>query len=539
MTSSAIKTATNPNTGERLEFNNGKWVPIKTATNPKTGERLYNIGGQWKPLIEGNSSAETSRPLRPVERIKVPEYKEPYMLKQAARATNAVSKFANGATLGLPRRAASTLEGLVNVAQGEPANFRKEHEALTDVDRRGSQEFPISSTASNLGGLVFGLGKLQKAGATATRFAPKGFLPQTTATAVDATALGAVDSAIDGRNVIQDARTAGLASLATSTALRGMAPVAGLFRKVPKAPDTLALQAAKTAAYDDALSRGIEYSPQQMKALSEQVSAIAPKGNIGEVDSIGMPIATNALNKLSKYQNQPATPRQFEHFRAGLSATSRDNNADKLFTGRIRGKVDDFQKETIPAKIRRGTPSEATAAVQKARLANRRYEQSQELDHILNRIKNSASHSRGQKSEAIKSALRPYANARPGSAMARQFDDQHMSRIKEIVQGTRASNATQMAAQSFSPFNRQNAALSGFAFHTKAAPFAAAANTGGLGARYTSNKVTQRDFDELAAAIRNGEPIGPRYGKLEEILRDPEMRAALSKVTGLSFAGTP
>jgi hypothetical protein len=43
-----IKTATNPDTGEKIALIDGKWVPIeKTATNPDTGEKAVLINGNW------------------------------------------------------------------------------------------------------------------------------------------------------------------------------------------------------------------------------------------------------------------------------------------------------------------------------------------------------------------------------------------------------------------------------------------------------------------------------------------------------------
>ena len=55
-----VKTATNPQTGERLQLVDGAWKPIQTATNPQTGERIENIGGQWRPLAAGQASPAPS-----------------------------------------------------------------------------------------------------------------------------------------------------------------------------------------------------------------------------------------------------------------------------------------------------------------------------------------------------------------------------------------------------------------------------------------------------------------------------------------------
>lgn len=45
-----MKIAVNPETGERLVLENGRWVPLKTAVNPDTGETLGLINNQWQPV---------------------------------------------------------------------------------------------------------------------------------------------------------------------------------------------------------------------------------------------------------------------------------------------------------------------------------------------------------------------------------------------------------------------------------------------------------------------------------------------------------
>jgi hypothetical protein len=53
-----MRTATNPETGERFVLEGGAWVPLKTATNPNTGEQVGLIGGEWKPLAGANPTVQ-------------------------------------------------------------------------------------------------------------------------------------------------------------------------------------------------------------------------------------------------------------------------------------------------------------------------------------------------------------------------------------------------------------------------------------------------------------------------------------------------
>ena len=45
-----MKTATNPETGERFVLEGNQWVPLKTASNSETGEQFGLVGGEWVAL---------------------------------------------------------------------------------------------------------------------------------------------------------------------------------------------------------------------------------------------------------------------------------------------------------------------------------------------------------------------------------------------------------------------------------------------------------------------------------------------------------
>ena len=62
-----MQTATNPETGETLVLQGGRWVPVQTATNPSTGEQVGLIGGEWKPLASNSAKAAPPAPRDPSE----------------------------------------------------------------------------------------------------------------------------------------------------------------------------------------------------------------------------------------------------------------------------------------------------------------------------------------------------------------------------------------------------------------------------------------------------------------------------------------
>lgn len=57
----AVQTATNPKTGERVAFIDGRWVPFsQSATNPKTGAKAYLVNGQW--IVDQQVTTQPTQP---------------------------------------------------------------------------------------------------------------------------------------------------------------------------------------------------------------------------------------------------------------------------------------------------------------------------------------------------------------------------------------------------------------------------------------------------------------------------------------------
>lgn len=60
-----MQIAVNPDTGEQLVLQNGRWVPLQVAENPETGERLGLIDNQWQPMPAAEPPPpETFRPFQ-------------------------------------------------------------------------------------------------------------------------------------------------------------------------------------------------------------------------------------------------------------------------------------------------------------------------------------------------------------------------------------------------------------------------------------------------------------------------------------------
>ena len=125
-----MPTATNPQTGEKLQLVGDKWEPIKqTATNPETGEQLALVGGQWRPI-------EKQSPI--------------------AGGLNALLQ---GLSLGGADEAASALEAGVKKFLGPPGySYTDEYNRLLAEQQKGREQFatdyPKTSTGLNVAGAI-------------------------------------------------------------------------------------------------------------------------------------------------------------------------------------------------------------------------------------------------------------------------------------------------------------------------------------------------------------------------------------------------
>lgn len=127
-----MKTATNPDTGERLYLSDDGWKPLVTATNPDTGEKVYLRDGAWAPLeVPANeagkpsdaveraparrttpAAAMTGQPAAPVE-SGGPRQPVSDLAKRAARgATDVAARAPEGYAIATVRGAAASAEGM-------------------------------------------------------------------------------------------------------------------------------------------------------------------------------------------------------------------------------------------------------------------------------------------------------------------------------------------------------------------------------------------------------------------------------------------
>ena len=258
------RTAVNPQTGERLQLVGGQWTPMgsgpsatspaspragqpaasaqgapRTAVNPQTGERLELVGGAWRPAstqppqngpqggFPGMGGADTS-----------PAYGSPQWaaqrdamqgeldnrvdasrragrkvsaLQNAERVAAGMSRFGNGATLGLPDRIVGEA---LNLANGNREGMDTVRGAKADM----RESYPVTAYGSEIGGALVGLGKVGMAGGLPSQMLARapgmsrlgGNAARATGYAADGAILAGAEATIGGRNPIPAAAMGGV-----------------------------------------------------------------------------------------------------------------------------------------------------------------------------------------------------------------------------------------------------------------------------------------------------------------------------------------
>ena len=378
-------------------------------------------------------------------------------------------------------------------------------------------------------GLLGGGAALAKKGLTLASKAPKTAIAQAGAVGGDA-AIGAGLLAVnEGRNPIDDIKSAGIGGAATSLALRPLAPLAGVFRKAPSAPTTQQIKQQADNAFEKARGFGAEFSEKQLSGLFADIDAIIPQGGLGGITGRSHPTTAHALSRLKKQDGQ-ASLDELNEFRKNLSGNPL-NKPDSRLAGKIRKRVDKFTANTVPAATRTGAGTEANDTLKQANVLFRRQQKSEALDDLMARAQNSKTFKSGRKAEAVENELRKVLNSKKKS---RQFDKPEIDRIREIVEGNRVRDIAGRLTK-LNPFENQ-ISLAGQALGTVVGglPIAATAGGVGLGSRLSLNKLVQRDFDELAAMIRNNSGQTVNKSQLEKLLENQTGREAIARAAGIS-----
>jgi len=268
------------------------------------------------------------------------------MINPILGGANAVNRFANAATLGVPDRLASTALEAKDFLTGEDVN---RHAELKGQKEQVRQQFPKSSIAADIGGTIAGLGKVAKAGKLPSQtIKSKGMLGSTAGLAADGAAIAGLESAIDGRNFVVDGVQGGMAGALLNAATRGAGKILSplLKGKKPDAPTTNDLFDKAKGLSKKADDIAVDYTPEQAGALSQGIKDIMSNPE-NAVTKLTHPTSLKIARELQKASEGGINSGTLNSFRraANKGAKGRDGDVAKKLLGEIEDFVNTNSKE--------------------------------------------------------------------------------------------------------------------------------------------------------------------------------------------------
>ncbi len=469
-------------------------------------------------------------------------------------AANAGMRFANAATLGVPKRIASTVLEAKDAITG--ADDVDRHAQLGGDMEQVRQQFPNSSLAADVGGTVAGIGKIAKSGGTALRAVPnslkgaKGVAATTGALAVDGAAYAGTNALIDGRDAVQEAKEGGAVGAAANLAFKGAgAALKPLVTKVKEGTSPKQLRSLRNAAYKRLDRLGISYEESATRSLKQGL-----KDDLMN-DTIGLDKATHAgtsrlMNDIDKFKGK-MTFTKLEQFRKRAQRLAGNpNGGDDAYTASLVAKnIDEFVK-SAPATAGRNKDGEVVAqAVQDARELHRRFKGSEAIvatqgaergtgaiDKAVRRGGGSSG-SGSNSDNAIRQNIRAIMD---NPKRIKFYNQAERDAMEKIVKGSLGGNMSRLLGK-FAPTGNLSTVLSGAAGAALGGPVGVAAVLGGgHGARKLSEKITQKHVDELLHLIRNGEPLERVPNAVGKVALNPENQEAVARLgmgTSLAILG--
>lgn len=436
---------------------------------------------------------------------------------------NAVQRFTNSATLGVPDRLASTiLEGKDMLTGDNNEGGPSRHAQLKAQKEQLRQQFPKSSLTADVGGAVAGLGKAYKAGVTFTKAVPgtlskgKKFLANTAGLSADGAVIAGTTSLIDGNSAgqaLQDAKEGALFTGAGNVALQGAGrALRPLLSKVNTDTPIKALKNLRTTAYKRLDSMGVRYAPESTAALRQGVADDLVNDTVG-LDKAIHPATSRIVKTLSDFKgDMPFTKLEQLRKRAARIAVNPNGGEDAYAASILARNIDEFVASAPRTASQTGkSGDDVAAAVKDARELHRRvkgHESVSEAAEKAVRRGGGSTGSGGNLDNAIRQNIRQILD---NPKRVKFFNQAERKAMEKVVMGSKGGNVARLLGKA-APTGNVRAVLSG----TAGAGLGGALGIGGplgvvgiLGgghiSRKLSEKITQGHLDDLLHLLRNGD----------------------------------
>jgi hypothetical protein len=468
------RTATNPQTGERIAFDGQQWVPFTPPENmPSKGiagdvevlgtgvrQGLETLGGLPNEMMR--SGLTYTAPDVPIAEDPIGAVYDRRRREKALAAEKGIRETAAAATERLPtaQQLSDYFTAITGLQEVEPQNARQR---IIQATGQGAGSGAIFGPLGIAGGAVGGVGSQSAAELGAPEWAQ--------------TAVGIGLPLLTGR----------------------------LGTPRPKAPTTAQLRSSADAAYADSRAQGVIVSQPAMSNVVGEIESAARKEYLSPVRH---PKSSDALQQLK--DEVAAGPMSLDHIDAlrqkVLGDVAKSSDAGERRIARLMLRRLDEQIEALtPADVLSGDPQKAVAALREGQANWAKMRKAQTIEDAADKATRRAAKggSGGNINNALKQEIDAILNNR---AKLRGFTKEEQALMRKIVgkDGISVDNMMRLVGKLSPSGNGLSMWLN----------LAAAAQTGGaslpltavgIAAKTTADRATKRAVEQLLEAVQSGQ----------------------------------
>jgi len=476
----------------------------------------------------------------PVDLNDTDETRKAKALTATLGVANAASRFSNSATLGVPKRIISAGQEAADVFTGNDVDRHAELRGSLEETR---QKFPKSSLAADVGGAVVGLGKAAQAGVTATRFVPqaatgaKKLAGTTAALAADGAVIAGADALIDGRDASKAAGIGGAAGAAFNVITRGAGKaITPLLSKVKPATTRAELKRLRHIAYKRVENFGVKYAAPAVASLKQGIADDLVNPVVG-LDRATHPVTSRIVETIKKSNGEMNfVALNNLRKRAARVASNPTGGEDAYAASILARNIDEFIESAPPTLSNGANGKDVANALKDANGLHRRVKGSDTISEAVEKANRRAASS-GSGANVENATRQNIRQILDNPKRVKFFTAAEKTAMEKIVRGSKGHNLLRLLGKA-APTGTVSTVLSGSAGASLGGPLGAAAFLGtGSAARKLSEKLTQKNVDDLIFLIRNGAapartPTAASKTVSSNENQDAAARAALAATVG-------
>jgi len=430
---------------------------------------------------------------------------------------NAIQRFSNSATLGVPDRVFGMGIDAKNAITGHDAEISG-YQHVKNQKEILREQFPKSSVGADVGGAVFGLGKLSAAkalpsqlaaripGATAAATKAGKLVSSTAGVALDGAVLAGAEAAIGGRDALS--------------------------KKSPM-PSTADIFEKAKGKYDEIRKMDIEFDKGASASLVKGITDDIMHPSVG-LDKKLHRGTRGLLKDISEFAGKTMPNARLQDFATRAKELVGNGGADG-----VRGQIilDNIEKFALSSpKTVTGDASKLSEATKLASELWRRGSNAKTLEDAIDikKLRTSGSGTGGNSDNNIRQAMTNMLASNKGSKF---LNDAEKAAMKEGIKGTKVQNAARLFGRGFSPTTGALNQLATGAMLAKTGGTSLPLHVAGFAAKKFSDKAALDRADDVLRMLRSGgdeAALARQPNKVQKIVKantsDEEKKKQLARL---------